>query len=908
MKKLFLNKGFFLAFVLIFLFLAVRAEAAPLTEVDMLSAGNHLYVSDKASGDIYIFDIAKKGEFIKKISLGANTQPSHMLYVYNRYVLVALSNASKIAVINNTSLSIANYIQTPINPYYLAVDRNITTSSISQKLVMTASRNNAASYAPPATIDISFTDSGVNITPGTAHYIWNTSDLYFTGEERVFTFINNQSYPNFMIFHDQVEVASETYELNSSSQPIKMHSDPNWTNLSMEYADFSVDHDFYMGYYVGKEGYSGNKIQQMYLSENKVVSEKTLPDSSYVPVAVSAVSQTSGDTLYVGVKSDAATGANLGVFSYDIVHSGDPNSGSAINIKHRFTIPAGEQVLERGVEGTWHSEPEAFAVTANALYHLDGNAVLPVVKKYDFNTQSPAGGENNSTKPDLVVSDISYQASKYLVNEYGKLSVTVTNNGGDLMVSDGLKGYQDDADFASFSTNVSQVEVSRALPTANNPLKTGDSIKFTWQGKFLSAGDNPVQYYIDSKNNLDESNETNNLLTKTIIIKEEGATGDKMPDMVVSDLKMEDNPSGGKSLYFYVKNIGDAIIPVGEVELKITINNDVRDSYAFPVNSEDNVLNKNIYINERIDIEEPGDYVVTFEIDPNNIVSEKKEDNNVYTKRFSIGSTDDSQKATTDRARIQEMLQAASDLINENYDRILFEIKEVRDEIKENKVKLKYLNQLISKTKNLNKKIESALNKFIAYGVDDNTKRLGEGERAAVIHSYYAAYNKLPETEEDLADAIKAANGRWPSQTNSEAEMRAKEHFRKVYKKIPDMTNPNDNAAVVVIAYGLRQSAENRNLESERAGIQTFINIYGYHPNTTIDWNIMQAITYSGATRGIDSDGDYLLDDREVEFGTDPNNPDSDGDGFLDGIEILYGYCPLSEESMELGNPNCSAQ
>jgi len=51
------------------------------------------------------------------------------------------------------------------------------------------------------------------------------------------------------------------------------------------------------------------------------------------------------------------------------------------------------------------------------------------------------------------------------------------------------------------------------------------------------------------------------------------------------------------------------------------------------------------------------------------------------------------------------------------------------------------------------------------------------------------------------------------------------------------------------MAYGLRQKAENRNLNSEKAGIKIFKNIFGVVPKTTEDWNAMQAITYSGATR-----------------------------------------------------------
>ena len=40
----------------------------------------------------------------------------------------------------------------------------------------------------------------------------------------------------------------------------------------------------------------------------------------------------------------------------------------------------------------------------------------------------------------------------------------------------------------------------------------------------------------------------------------------------------------------------------------------------------------------------------------------------------------------------------------------------------------------------------------------------------------------------------------------------------------------------------------------------------------------------------VDSDGDGLPDDLEIEIGTDPNNPDTDGDGIPDGVE----YGPLT--------------
>ena len=129
----------------------------------------------------------------------------------------------------------------------------------------------------------------------------------------------------------------------------------------------------------------------------------------------------------------------------------------------------------------------------------------------------------------------------------------------------------------------------------------------------------------------------------------------------------------------------------------------------------------------------------------------------------------------------------------------------------------------------------------------DTTKILGSGERAGVVNSYRSAFNKLPQTVSDWQDIIKIANGRWPSQTSEQAENKAKTEFKKVYLRNPNMENPNDNAAVTVIAYGLRPA--NRNMDSEKAGIVIFKNIYGYNPESAVDWDVVRAIAYSGAER-----------------------------------------------------------
>ncbi len=206
-------------------------------------------------------------------------------------------------------------------------------------------------------------------------------------------------------------------------------------------------------------------------------------------------------------------------------------------------------------------------------------------------------------------------------------------------------------------------------------------------------------------------------------------------------------------------------------------------------------------------------------------------------------------KSSTSDQMIEKIEEKASLLISNNLEQILNELRELRNIIKEQQAQIIHLKSLITEMSKISEEARNAINSFVTYGVDENTKKLGEGERAAVIHSFQNAYGKLPESGQELADAIKIANGRWPENYNEEAELRAREMFELVYNREANENNVNDMSAVKIMAYGLRQRAENRNLNSEKKGIEIFKEIFEKLPETTEDWNIMQAITYSGATR-----------------------------------------------------------
>lgn len=58
-------------------------------------------------------------------------------------------------------------------------------------------------------------------------------------------------------------------------------------------------------------------------------------------------------------------------------------------------------------------------------------------------------------------------------------------------------------------------------------------------------------------------------------------------------------------------------------------------------------------------------------------------------------------------------------------------------------MELKYLKKLTVDIQNLTEVTKESLTIFVTYGVNDNTKKLGVGERAAVANSYKEAYGNF---------------------------------------------------------------------------------------------------------------------------------------------------------------------
>ena len=140
---------------------------------------------------------------------------------------------------------------------------------------------------------------------------------------------------------------------------------------------------------------------------------------------------------------------------------------------------------------------------------------------------------------------------------------------------------------------------------------------------------------------------------------------------------------------------------------------------------------------------------------------------------------------------------------------------------------------------------------FVTYNYG-TTAYLGAGERAGVIDSWKTSKRLcgicVPEQLGDWEDIIKIANGRWPNVLPENDYVKGKEGvFRQIYLRDPNYSNANDEAAMMIIAYGLRPQP--RNVESENEAIGFFKGIYNKDPDSASDWDVVRAISYSGATR-----------------------------------------------------------
>ncbi|MEK7125394.1 MAG: hypothetical protein AAB880_00605 [Patescibacteria group bacterium] len=202
--------------------------------------------------------------------------------------------------------------------------------------------------------------------------------------------------------------------------------------------------------------------------------------------------------------------------------------------------------------------------------------------------------------------------------------------------------------------------------------------------------------------------------------------------------------------------------------------------------------------------------------------------------------------APTGDQNLVKVLAESATIAQGTREALLAEVGKIRDAKAESTFNTTVVKNIVATVKTISTEVREKILNFVTYGTP-TTQVLGAGERGGVVNSFKEAFGKLPATEADWQDVVKIGNGRWPSQTSATRETKSEAAFKAIYKRAPVRANAKDDAAVVVMAYGLRPA--NRNLGSEAAASKTFKAVYGKNPATATDWDTVRAIAYSGAKR-----------------------------------------------------------
>lgn len=150
---------------------------------------------------------------------------------------------------------------------------------------------------------------------------------------------------------------------------------------------------------------------------------------------------------------------------------------------------------------------------------------------------------------------------------------------------------------------------------------------------------------------------------------------------------------------------------------------------------------------------------------------------------------------------------------------------------------------------NLPREFQLRLESYLANGADASSIKLGEKGRQIILANFSAVFGHKPGNENEWQDLMRVNNGYWPSKVSQAAEDKAKEDFKKIFKRAPNTNNNSDKQAVKILAYDIRQRPGERSLGKERAAIVNFKKIFKRLPVNSADWKFIRVLAYSGVKK-----------------------------------------------------------
>jgi len=225
--------------------------------------------------------------------------------------------------------------------------------------------------------------------------------------------------------------------------------------------------------------------------------------------------------------------------------------------------------------------------------------------------------------PDLRVYSITVTPSSPIVDEQVTIQVVHKNYGSEFAG----ENYNVNFSFGQFDgwfefENDGFAVTDRPYPSPSSPLGHHETFTETYTGYFKKVGSKTLIVSIDNMDQIEESDDSNNALSKVVNIK---ANQDEKPDLVISDLY----ESGG-NLRVQYENIGEGY---SQENFKVTCSGD---------SSFEEIINKGAWMSpgEKRYIEKyigSGTFELACEIDRLDIIDEENEGNNNYEETVVIG-------------------------------------------------------------------------------------------------------------------------------------------------------------------------------------------------------------------------------------------------------------------------------
>ncbi len=134
------------------------------------------------------------------------------------------------------------------------------------------------------------------------------------------------------------------------------------------------------------------------------------------------------------------------------------------------------------------------------------------------------------------------------------------------------------------------------------------------------------------------------------------------------------------------------------------------------------------------------------------------------------------------------------------------------------------------------------LTNFIVYGNSAATKRLGEGERRAVIRDALETMKTASISADDLDRMTRGLKANYRNITVERAQLPiVRATFRTLYGRDPNFKNPEEDLAWNTMMYRIRFP---RDLPAEKEGIVEFRETFQKSPQTPFQWAVVRVLGY----------------------------------------------------------------